>query len=90
MILDEYKQYGAGTYKITFEYVASSSFTVAIGVNNSNTKYSKSVSSSSSFKTTSVEFTISENPNDVEQMAIYFKLSPEATISIKNITMVKS
>ena len=90
MILDEYKQYGAGTYKITFEYVASSSVTVAIGVNNSNTKYSKSVSSSSSFKTTSVEFTISENPNDVEQMAIYFKLSPEATISIKNITMVKS
>jgi len=89
MILDEYKQYGTGKYKISFEYKASASFDVAIGINHNNAKYSKSVSSSSSWKSGSVEFSISENPDSVEQMAIYFKLSGQETISIRNITLTK-
>ena len=91
MILDVYKQYGAGTYTISFEYKSSSRVTVCLGVNHNKSKQSSTLSSSSgSWRSGTVSFTISENPDSVNQMAICFKVSSGNTISLKNIKLVKA
>ena len=93
MMLDVYKTYGAGTYTVTFDYKASvSSITVGVGVDHTEAKYSQSVSGASSteWKTTSVTFTLTDDPASVEQMALWFKVSSGNTISLKNISLTKA
>ena len=93
MILDVYKTYGKGTYKVKFDYKASaSSFFVGIGVDHSETKYIQSVSGASSteWKTVTLTFKLTDTPTDVEQMALWFWTSNGNTISLKNISMTKT
>lgn len=93
MILDLYQQYGAGTYTVTFDYKASTSkITVGIGVDHTEAKYSQDVSgaSSTTWKNGSVTFTITEDLSDVDQMALWFKVSNGNTISLKNIQLIKT
>ena len=92
MILDVYRQYGKGTYTVSFDYKASASFTVGIGVDHTEARYSQRVSSVSSttWKSGSVTFEITDDPASVEQMALWFKVSSGNTISLKNISMTKA
>ena len=91
MILDEYQQYGKGTYVVTFEYTATSTLTVGIGVNHTEAKYSNSSNgSSSTWKSASVSFNITEDPASVEQMALWFRVSSGKTVSIRNVSLTKA
>ena len=91
MILDEYQRYGAGTYTISFEYKATGSGSVGIGVDHTESKYSVgSLSSSSSWTTFSKTVTLSVDPASVDQMALWFSVSSGKTISIRNVTLTKA
>lgn len=93
MMLDVYKMYGAGTYTVTFDYKAStSSITVGVGVDHNETAKTQSVSGASSteWKTTTVTFTLNDDPASVDQMALWFKVSSGNTISLKNISLTKA
>ena len=93
MMLDVYKMYGAGTYTVTFDYKAStSSITVGVGVDHNETAKTQSVSGASSteWKTTTVTFTLDDDPASVDQMALWFKVSSGNTISLKNISLTKA
>ena len=93
MILDVYKTYGKGTYKVTFDYKSStSSILMGVGVNHTETKYIKSLSGASSteWKTTTVTLNLTDDPASVHQMALWFWVSSGHTISLKNISMTKA
>ena len=91
MILDEYRQYGKGTYVVTFEYTATAKLTVGIGVDHTEAKYSNSSNgSTSTWKSASVSFSITEDPASVEQMALWFRVSSGNTVSIRNVSLTKA
>ena len=93
MMLDVYKMYGAGTYTVTFDYKAStSSITVGVGVDHNETAKTQGVSGASSteWKTTTVTFTLNDDPASVDQMALWFKVSSGNTISLRNISLTKA
>lgn len=98
MITDVYRQYGSGTYTISFDYKASEggSFKVGLAVDHTSEKYSKSLNATTSWKTCTWEITIPEDPQAIELMALTFKPGgwtsslSDADISIRNVSMTKS
>ena len=92
MIRDLYQQYGAGTYKITFDYKGSSSKTVTAGIGIDHTDKSKSTSCSgtTSWTTKTWSVTLSNDPADVDQMALWFKIASGYSVSIRNLTITKT
>lgn len=90
MILDEYKQYGAGTYKLSFEYKSSARVTVGYGKNHNKSVSTQSLYTQSNWTSGSYSFTISDNPDTVNQLAIFFKVSSGNTVSIRNVTLTKT
>lgn len=90
MILDEYKQYGAGTYKLSFEYKSSALVTVGYGKNHNKSVSTQSLYTKSNWTSGSYSFTISDNPDTVNQLAIFFKVSSGNTVSIRNVTLTKT
>ena len=91
MILDVYKQYGAGTYKVTFDVKSSaSSVRVGVGVNHTEASKSSDVSTSSSFAAKTFEFTLNNDPDSVNQMALWFKVSSGNTVTLRNVQIMKT
>lgn len=96
MILDEYRQYGAGTYKLTFEYESNVTVTVELGKDH-DFVFCGTASSYYTSKTITIE--LSDDPAELEQLAICFKIPTKkklsgkydgpGTLSIKNISLVK-
>ena len=97
MITDVYRQYGAGTYTIAFDYKASESgsFKVDIAVDHSASKYSKSLTANTAWQSCEWTVSITENAQTLELMALTFKPGGmssalnDADISIRNISMTK-
>ena len=106
MLTDLYHQYGAGSYTISFEYKASASGKIKVGlaVDHTENKYSSGdISVSTSWQTKTWTVTLTDDPATIEQMALTFKPVQSdgffgiggsdldgETISIRNITMVKN
>ena len=98
MILDEYRQYGAGTYKLTFEYKSNVNVTVALGKDHDFVTCGTASSSSSNYTSKNITIELTDDPAELEQLAICFKIpikenwlgdDEPGTLSIKNISLVK-
>lgn len=93
MILDVYQTYGKGSYTLKFDYQSSTlPILVGIGVDFNQTKYTKRITGNSStgWETATITFNLTDDPASVEQMALWFRVSSETTISLKNISLTKT
>lgn len=98
MILDEYRQYGAGTYSLTFEYKSNVTVTVALGKDHEFVSLG-TASSKSSYTSKTISFTLTDDPSELQQLALCFKIpikeswfgdDETGTLSIRNISLVKT
>ena len=99
MILDEYRQYGAGTYSLTFEYKSNVKLTVALGKDHEFVSCGTANASSSSYTSKTITFELTDDPSELEQLAICFKIpikeswlgdDEPGTLSIRNISLTKT
>ena len=99
MILDIYKTYGAGTYTLSFEYKSNVNLTVALGKNHEFVSCGTANSSSSNYTSKTITFTLTDDPAELDQLAICFKIpikenyfsdDEPGTLSIRNISLVKT
>jgi hypothetical protein len=98
MILDVYQQYGKGTYKLSFEYKSNVTLTVALGKDHKWDPVG-TARSKSSYTSTTMSFELTDNPSELQQLALCFKIPQEkdiwgkvegpGTLSIRNISLVK-
>lgn len=99
MILDEYRQYGAGTYSLTFEYKSNVRLTVALGKNHEFVSCGTASASSSKYTSKTITFTLTDDPAELDQLALCFKIpineswfgdDTPGTLSVRNISLVKT
>ena len=100
MILDIYQQYGAGTYQLTFEYKSNVQLTVALGKDHDFVSVGTANANSSGFTSQTVSFTLTDDPSELQQLALCFKIPVKegwlwendepGTLSIRNIRLVKT
>lgn len=99
MILDIYKTYGAGTYTLSFEYKSNVNLTVALGKNHEFVSCGTANSSSRNYTSKTITFTLTDDPAELDQLAICFKIpikenyfsdDEPGTLSIRNISLVKT
>jgi hypothetical protein len=98
MILDVYQQYGAGEYTLSFEYKSNVKLTVALGKDHDFVSVGTANSSSSEYTLKTLKFTLTDDPAELDQLAICFKIpikenwfrdDEPGTLSIRNISLVK-